>query len=125
MIIQWVKAHVGTSGNERANQLTKEGAKPGSPLVEAPVPLAEFKLANHKSMVSRWQKAWDNDPDSRHTYNMLPKANKKLHKSLAKHKRYEAKKYLEYITGHTATLENTEKPLEVTTPPCVEYVNTR
>ena len=51
-------------------------------------------------MVSRWQEAWDNDPESRHTYNMLPKADNKLHLSLSKHKRHEAKKYLEYITGH-------------------------
>ena len=100
VIIQWVKAHVGTAGNERADQLAKEGAKPGSPRVETPIPLAEIKLANQRSMVRRWQEAWDKDPEARHTYNMLPKADNKVYQDLGKFGRAEARKYLEYITGH-------------------------
>ena len=51
-------------------------------------------------MVKKWQKAWEEDPEARHTYNMLPKANNKLHINLERMKRADARKYLEYITGH-------------------------
>ena len=38
-------------------------------------------------MIRWWQKARDNDPEARHTYNMLPKAYNKVYVTLEKYKR--------------------------------------
>lgn len=55
MIFVWTKAHVGTSGNEEADKLAKEGTKQAN-IVDIPAPACSAKSLIEQGIRSLWQK---------------------------------------------------------------------
>ena len=104
--LKWTKAHVGTFGNERADQLAKSGSlkKPEENITlteyQPPISLAEIKTKIKDHILSKWQKQWDNGQDSLHTWRMIPKVNSNIGKTITGLTRDQAKYFLQMLTGH-------------------------
>ena len=72
--LHWVKAHVGHEGNEKADDLAKDGTK----LSETPVLITKAWIKNYlkEKLIQKWDKQWLNAPppnDYRHTKQWLPR----------------------------------------------------
>ena len=68
LTLAWIKAHVGTEGNEQADQAAKEGAVGGSHMKETKTPIpwqvAKNKIAEYTP--SKWKQKWTSAPQYRH-----------------------------------------------------------
>ena len=64
LILAWIKAHVGTEGNEQADLAAKEGAARGSHMkaTQTPIPwqLAKNKIEEYTT--SKWKHKWITAP---------------------------------------------------------------
>ena len=82
--IRWIRAHMGHKGNERADELAKEGALTPSPGCEPRVPLS---LALVKQTISRqtnttWNNRWKVGKDARQTIIFFPEIDLKKSRDL-------------------------------------------
>ncbi|XP_035230601.1 uncharacterized protein LOC118202526 [Stegodyphus dumicola] len=70
----WVPAHVGITGNEKADELAKSAANDKS-LREYPVklPTSYLKRSTLENLLCQWQERWDSAPTARRTYSFFPK----------------------------------------------------
>ena len=68
LTLAWIKAHVGTEGNEQADQAAKEGAAGGSHMKEAqtPIPWQEAKNKIKEYTTSKWKHKWITSPQYKH-----------------------------------------------------------
>ena len=69
LTLAWIKAHVGTEGNEQADQAAKEGAAGGSNMKETQTPMP-WQVAKNKIeayTTAKWQQKWITAPHYKHT----------------------------------------------------------
>ena len=57
IVLNWIKAHVGIEGNEKADQLAKEGGEGGIPSIP-PFPKSELKNRVNELIYKKWEKSW-------------------------------------------------------------------
>ena len=68
--IAWVKALIGTEGNEAADEAAKLGAennKNALEVVNTPIPKSKAKLIIDEAIKAEWKKRWNNSPHYKHT----------------------------------------------------------
>jgi ribonuclease HI len=63
--LHWVKAHVGTEGNEKADQLAKAGSHLPQISHELPPPVKSLKLPLTALIYDKWEKEWHKCKDCR------------------------------------------------------------
>ena len=97
--IYWTKAHIGTVGNERAD----EGAKKGGQLDRAEEiggPKSELKARIEKFFYYEWEKEWQKYQKARMTKQFYSKPDKNQAKYVIKLGRLELSRVIKIITGH-------------------------
>ena len=73
LTLAWIKAHVGTEGNEQADQAAKEGAAGGSHMknTQTPIPWQIAKNKIEAYTTNKWKHKWISTPVS-YTHLTLP-----------------------------------------------------
>ena len=76
----WIKAHVGTEGNEQADRAAKEGAAGGSHMKETqtPIPWQVAKNKIEEYTASKWKQRWITAPQYKHKKLFYESPNKNL-----------------------------------------------
>ena len=96
--LAWIKAHVGTEGNEQADQAAKEGAAGGSHMKETQTPIP-WQVAKNKIefyTTAKWKQKWTTAPHYKHTKLFYDSPNKNKSKYILKMGTH----MLKSITGH-------------------------
>ncbi|XP_035221861.1 uncharacterized protein LOC118194766 [Stegodyphus dumicola] len=71
-VLNWVKAHEGTKGNERADEEAKRATERDT--IDMAVPLSELAV-KHKikqELIKQWQERWDSETTGRWTHGLFP-----------------------------------------------------
>ncbi|GBN04705.1 hypothetical protein AVEN_30169-1 [Araneus ventricosus] len=68
----WVKAHVGTYGNERADCLAEEATCKEDVDVSLGIPKSLINLKIRNQILKLWQLRWENSQQSRFTFGLFP-----------------------------------------------------
>ena len=100
LTLAWIKAHVGTEGNEQADQAAKEGAAGGHMTkTQTPIPWQVAKSKIEEYTTSKWKQRWVTTPQYKHTKLFYESPNKKS-KYILKMGTYMLNKWIKSITGH-------------------------
>ena len=102
LTIHWIPSHIGISGNEKADQLAKQGAISNAlgPEPFVPISNAIFKLSLNKKFQNLWTKRWQASNTCRQTKLWLPKSTNKIENSLWSITRQKIALMVQTITGH-------------------------
>ena len=95
----WTKAHVGTEGNEKADQMAKAGALLPD-IEDVGKPQSRVKSEIEDKIRERWDLEWERYPHARQTKFFYPQQNKNAGKIVMQMNRMELGRYLRVITGH-------------------------
>ena len=99
--LRWVKAHVGTHGNEIADFLAKRGSTIGDgPSNELLTPKAKQSIEINNHFMKKWTKAWKSYDQARQTKIWFPIPNPKKSYQLLTRKRNDLGKLVQFFTGH-------------------------
>jgi ribonuclease HI len=100
--IEWVKAHVGHEGNERADHLAKSGTRLDQigPLPFAPIPHANIRNGIRNATYQDWQKLWNRETTCRQTKLFMPIILAKESRLLVSQTRDTYSRAARYMTGH-------------------------
>jgi hypothetical protein len=87
--LSWIKAHVGTTGNELADQLAKQGAAkiPTEPEPLIPVPMRQLKTYIQTETEKQWRQRWITSTEARQSKDFWPKPNKICSRNLLRYNR--------------------------------------
>ena len=114
LTIVWVKAHAGTVGNERADQLAKEGAQGEVVRGGVLIPMTEIKGIIREKYRRVWDGEWSDYKEAKHSKRFFKGQNKGLSKLITKKGRYNVNLLCRIITGHNALnwFRNKVNPVE-------------
>jgi ribonuclease HI len=101
--INWIKAHVGHEGNERADVLAKEGTDKINYNIEPilPVPKAWIRNKIRKYITTEWTNRWQGVAEARQTKYFFPKPNYQTSKKLLSYDKTTCAKLFRWISGHS------------------------
>ena len=97
--VSWVRAHVGTEGNEKADELAKNGTTSSREIKDIKKPSAPIKLKLRQKMNKIWDERWRSLPGHRQSKYWLNEQWRSLHEALYKLPREDFGLVLQFITG--------------------------
>ncbi len=99
--LRWVKAHIGTPGNERADLLAKRGANSGEGTSQE-VPAAHATLGRtiKKNFYKKWQSQWDKHKECRQTKIWFPTLDTSKSNELLRLSRTDLGLHIQFLSGH-------------------------
>ena len=118
--LRWVKAHVGHTGNEIADELAKKGAV-GIPTPEADSPLAPqilLKRTVAEGVGRLWHGTWADLNECRQTKHWFPAPNTLVSAQLLRLGRHQLSAMVQLITGHNFLNRHRALLREVEDPTC-------
>ena len=100
--LTWIKAHVGTEGNEQADQAAKEGAAGGAHMkhTQTPIPWQVAKNKIESYTTAKWKHRWQTSPQYKHTKLFYDSPNKNKSKYILKMGTHMLSTWIKSITGH-------------------------
>ena len=102
-IFVWTKAHVGTPGNERADQLAKEATLLTNE-VAIPPPASTLKNTLDDAAHKLWNKQWENYNEARQSKIFHPSFNKSTTAAIIQWPRLKLGRYIRAVTRHNNLL---------------------
>ena len=100
--IQWIKAHVGHAGNERADELAKQGTEivPCGPEPNVALSKSYLNSLIHKHVMGLWEDRWSHKKDARQTSIFFEKIDLNKSKELVALPKDQLSITVRAITGH-------------------------
>ena len=97
--LHWTRAHIGTVGNERADEYAKKGGLLER-FQEIAIPKSEIKSKINNYFYGVWEKEWVQYPRARMTKLFYQKPDSNQAKYVIKLGRIELSRFFKIITGH-------------------------
>ena len=117
--LRWVKAHIGTQGNETADSLAKKGSTLGvGPVNDIPVPLVNLKNNIKDHFKKKWTKAWKEYKHGRQTKQWFPQPNMQLSKSMLLLDKKQLSRMVQFFTGHNNLMKHRHNRNDELDPTC-------
>ena len=113
----WTKAHIGTTGNERADALAKEGTKLPHPLA-IPSPRTCVKASIRQLISTAWGNEWSRHTEARQTKLYHSNISKQTSAQLIQWSRLKLGRYIRAVTGHNNLLYHLHNMDHTISPLC-------
>ena len=100
VVLRWVKAHVGHSGNEQADSHAKMGCYRELPEEPTPFPRKLIRNTVLAKLRAVWGREWDEYPHARQTKHFCAGSNPKQAKEICGLNRFSLGRLIRVVTGH-------------------------
>ena len=113
LILNWVKAHIGTRYNEYADNAAKRATE-RKPFIDAPMSQSTINNLIEKELSNRWLKKWEAYGEARQAKHFIAGPNGPRARVLLSYNKDMVGNYVRFITGH-AHMKRHNKVLELGT----------
>ena len=120
--LQWIPGHAGYEGNERADELAKEGSITDlyGPEPVIPISLNTVKLEIHRLVNQLHCTEWANRTDCRQSKMFCPTPSRRVRDEILGLKRKEARDVIQIMSGHANLARHRYKTGHAASPLCAQ-----
>ena len=116
--LAWIKAHVGTDGNEQADQAAKEGANSNNIETYLPKPWCETLRLVEELIKEEWNFRWTDDVQYVHSKHFYPQTDTVKSKKLLEYSRAYLQLLVRALTGHNFLAKHQNRIGNPVAPEC-------